>query len=132
MSPLGYIFNNPNPADSFVGDCVVRAISIAEDISWNDAYMNLCALGAFMHDMPSSDAVWGEFLMSRGYSRHIIQKECKECYRLVDFCRDHPEGTYVVATGNHAIVVINGDYYDTGDSGNCIPIYFYQKEEISE
>lgn len=67
---MGYVFNNPNPADSFVGDCVVRAISIAEDISWNDAYMNLCALGAFMHDMPSSDGGYSRNSYARGRGRN--------------------------------------------------------------
>ena len=130
---MSYIYNNPNPDEKFVGDCTVRALSIALDQSWDNTYMDICAQGAMMHDMPSSNDVWGYYLMSKGFDRHLIEKECKTCYKLKDFCEDHPEGTFVVSTGTHAVAVINGDYYDTGDSGRCIPIFYYEKkEEISE
>lgn len=129
---MGYVYNNPNPGEKFVGDCTVRAISIALDQSWHDTYIDLCAQGGLLYDMPSSNDVWGEYLMSKGFTRHLIEKECKTCYTLEDFCKDYPTGTYVVATGTHVIAVIDGNYYDTGDSGKCIPIYFYMKEEISE
>lgn len=128
MTSLGFIFNNPNPDERFVGDCTVRAILIALDQSWIDTYMDLCAQGGLMYDMPSSDAVWGEYLLSKGFERRLILKECKECYHLTNFCEDHPVGTFIVATGTHVVTVINGDYYDTTDSGKCIPIYYYTKE----
>ena len=44
------------------------------------------------------------------------------------FCRMYPKGTYVIGTGTHAVCVIDGDYYDTGDSGDEIPQYFWKKE----
>ena len=129
---MSFIFNNPNPDELFVDDCVVRALSIALDQSWRDTYLDICAQGALMYDMPSSNYVWGEYLLLKGFTKHPILSECKTCYKLKDFCEDHPEGTFVVGTGFHAVAVIDGDYYDTSDSGNCIPIYYYQKEESTE
>ena len=43
------------------------------------------------------------------------------------FSYDHPEGEYILGTGNHVVTVINGDYYDTWDSGNEIPIYYFER-----
>ena len=39
-----------------------------------------------------------------------------------------PTGKYIVATGTHAVAVVNGDYYDAWDSGHVMPIYYYTKE----
>ena len=36
---MSYIFANPNPLDKMVGDCVVRAISLCEDLSWEALLM---------------------------------------------------------------------------------------------
>ena len=50
---------NPNPAHKNVGDCVVRAISIAMRRSWIEVYDDICQIGREEYDMPNSDAVWG-------------------------------------------------------------------------
>ena len=81
-----------------------------------------------MNDMPSSNAVWGAYLRTRGFRRDVIPNSCPDCYKVTDFCKDNPTGRYILATGNHVVAVINGDYYDTWDSGNEIPIYYWRKE----
>ena len=48
--------------------------------------------------------------------------------QLEIFGRDHPQGLYVLATGTHVITVIDGDYYDSWDSGDKIPLYYFKKE----
>ena len=50
-----FIFKNPNPGGSYVGDCVIRAISIATNKSWYDTFIGLCLQGFIMYDMPSSN-----------------------------------------------------------------------------
>ena len=80
-----------------------------------------------MHDMPSSNAVWGSFLQKNGYVRKIIPNMCPECYTVIQFCIDNPHGKFLLATGTHVIAVIDGNYYDTWDSGDEIPIYYWRK-----
>lgn len=82
-----------------------------------------------MKDMPSSNAIWGAYLHSKGFEREIIPNTCPDCYTVSDFCQDFPSGAYILGTGNHVVSVIDGDYYDTWDSGNETPIYFYHKQE---
>ena len=120
---------NPNPHGRRVGDCVVRAVSKALNQSWEDTYIDLTIQGYLMGDLLSSNAVWGAYLKSKGFERDIISNDCPECYTVQDFCRDHPQGTYVIGTGTHAIAVIDGCYYDAWDSGNEIVIYFWKRKE---
>ncbi len=60
---------NPNPQGRVVGDCTVRAISKALGQSWEQTYIGLCLQGFLMGDMPSSNAVWGAYLRSKGFRR---------------------------------------------------------------
>lgn len=53
---------------------------------------------------------------------------CPECYTVADFCWDNPYGYYLLATGTHAVAVIDGDYYDTWDSGNESVAYYYERK----
>lgn len=126
---MAYIFCNPNPDRIIVGDCVIRGISILTNSSWEQVYINICDEGLSMHDMPSSNAVWGSYLIKQGYFKKIIPNMCPECYTVKDFCLDHPYGRFLLATGTHVVAVQNGDYFDTWDSGNEIPIYYFLKEE---
>ena len=62
-----FIYYNPNPESRDVGDCVIRALSAVMSMTWDEAYDELSRLVHEMHDMPSSNSVWGEYL--RRYSR---------------------------------------------------------------
>lgn len=123
-----YQYFNNNPSNKLVGDCVIRAISIVTEEDWEHTYLALCLQGLFMHDMPSSNAVWGAYLMQNGYERHSIPNYCPECYTIADFAMDYPNGTYILSTGTHVVAVVDGSYMDSWDSGSEIPQYFWQKE----
>lgn len=116
---------NPNPAGRNVGDCSVRAVSAALGVSWEDAYSMIAANGFQMGDMPSSDSVWGSVLRQNGFYRYAIPNKCPDCYTAKDFSADHPKGVYVLGFGGHVATVIDGVLYDSWDSSNEIPIYFW-------
>lgn len=123
-----YVYYNPNPLSKFVGDCVVRAISKVMDKDWDYTYDRICEEGRVLKDMPSSNSVWGSYLKSKGFKRYIIPNSCPNCYSVTDFCKDNPIGTYVLGLDGHVIAVINGDYFDTQDSGFGCPTYYWRKE----
>lgn len=125
---MGFVFFNPNPDDKYVGDCVVRAISKILFIDWEEAYLCVAAMGLALHDMPSSDDVWGEFLRRRGFAKRILPDTCPYCYTVRQFALDHPHGRYLLKTSWHVVAVVDGCYFDTSDSGNEVPIYYWAKE----
>lgn len=125
---MGYVNYNPNPKRKLVGDCVIRAISKTLNKDWEDTYMDIVLQGFSMHDMPSSNAVWGAYLLNHGFKRYVIPDTCPDCYTVNQFCLDNPDLTGILATGTHVIAVANGDYFDTWDSGNEVPIYYWRKE----
>ena len=126
---MAYEFYNPNPNNSFVGDCVVRAISKAMDIDWDSAYLGVTMQGYMLKDMPSSDAVWGAYLKENGFSMGVVPIEYIGKCTVRSFSEDNPEGTYILATGNHVVPVKNGTYFDAGDSGDVLIMYYWKKEE---
>lgn len=129
---MGYVAFNSNPMNKRVGDCVIRAISFATDKTWDDIFFDLLMKSYEMKDMPSSNNVWGAYLRDIGYKRHIIPDTCPDCYKVRDFVSEHPKGTYILATGSHVIAVKDGKYYDTWDSGQEIPVYYFEKEVDNE
>lgn len=124
---MAYEFLNKNPTQKLVGDCVVRAISLAENESWDKTYIALSILGFLMKDVFTSNAVWGAYLMQQGYTRHAISNDCPECYDIETFVEEHPKGTYILCTGSHVVTAISGTFYDTWFSGNEIPQYYWKK-----
>lgn len=123
-----YLYYNPNPAGRSVGDCAIRAIAKALDIDWEDAYAKVVVNGFRMGDMPSSDSVWGSVLRMNGFYRKALPNTCPDCYTAEDFCIDHPEGTYVLGFGGHVATVVDGDIYDSWNSSNEIPLYYWGRE----
>lgn len=120
---------NENPNGNRVGDCVIRAISTALDQDWYETYTGLCLQGFEMADLPSSNAVWSKYLRRKGFDRYTVPNDCPDCYTIHDFCKDHPQGVFVVGTGSHAVCVIDGNYFDFWDSGGECPLYYFEKRK---
>lgn len=124
---MAYRFYNPNPANRFVGDCTIRAICKLTDQDWDTVYVGTSVEGFLKKDMPSGNSTWGAYLRRLGYTRYIIPNTCPDYYSVRDFCTDHPIGRYLLALDQHVVAIVDGDYYDTWDSGNELPIYYWAK-----
>ena len=53
-----------------------------------------------MHDMPSSNKVWGAYLYKLGYRRYIVQDTYPDIYTIKKFCEDNSHGAFLVCTDN--------------------------------
>lgn len=120
---------NPNPTGRAVGDCSVRAVAAALGIDWEDAYALTTRAGFLMGDMPSCNSVWGAVLRQHGFSRKTLPNTCPDCYTLGRFAEEHPDGVYVVGTGNHVATIRDGEIWDAWDSSGEAPVFYWQKEE---
>ena len=124
-----WILANPNPMRKQVPDCVVRAISIALNEPWLKIFDDLYYTARRDFNMPSADAVWGHYLMKRGFEPFILPGICPRCTTINEFTKQYPKGVYIIGTGAHAVAVIDGNYYDSWDSGNEIPTFFWRIKE---
>lgn len=120
-------FNN-NPALRRVGDCAVRAVSVALDVDWETAYDMLAEAGYNMADMPSSDSVSGAVLRQHGFYRYAISNDCPNCYSAKDFAIEHPRGVYTLYFGGHVATIRDGFLYDSWNSENEIPQFYWTNE----
>lgn len=120
---------NKNPTGRRVGDCAVRAISVALGVDWETAFLMLAKNAFAMGDMPSADSVWGAALRQNGFYRETIPNTCPDCYTARDFCNDHPTGTFVLAFGGHVATVVDGDLFDSWNSEDEIPQYYWYRKE---
>ena len=133
-----FIKMNVNPFGLDVGDCVIRAISTALGYNWFMVHDELSFLSRQMADMPSSNRVWKEYLKRNGFVEKQIENTCPNCMSVEEFARRHKKGRFIlstcsvasanniIVTGTHVVAVIDGDYYDTWDSGADVPLsYFY-------
>lgn len=134
-----FILYNNNPSGLKTGDCVIRAITLALDYNWFMVHDELSFLSRQMTDMPSSNRVWKEYLRQKGLREELIQNTCPNCMTVKSFADKHPRGRYILSTcefteanqniyvtSSHVVAVINGNYYDIGDSGGEVPLsYFY-------
>lgn len=122
-------YYNPNPAGRNVGDCAVRAVAKALGMDWETAYCEIASDGYYMCDMPSSNGVWGATLRKHGFYRLALPDTCPDCYTAEDFCRDHRKGVYVLGFGNHVATVKDGVLYDSWDSSQEIPQYYWFRKD---
>ena len=122
-----YVSYNANPDGNRDIDCTIRAISAALGKSWDEVYVRICVQGFVMRRMPSADHVWGAFLRSQGFRRYLVDADCPDCYTVRDFCEDHPDGEYILAISGHVVFVRDGQYYDSWDSGQEVPVYYWER-----
>ena len=124
-----YIPYNNNPFNIHDDDCAIRSISKITDKPWEKVYMDLAVLGITKGRMPTTKAVCNSYLSSLGFERELIPNTCPDCYTVEDFSKDYPTGEYILATDDHLVAVVDGNIYDTWNSSNEVPMFFWKRKE---
>lgn len=122
---MAYRPYNPNPAGRHVDDCTVRAASKALGITWEQAFVGLSMQAFSDGDIMDAKANMCAYLQSKGFKRFAIPDTCPACYTVEQFALDHPVGTFVLGGGDHVVALADGDWYDTWDSRDMIPLYVW-------
>ena len=124
-----WIEANPNPEHKHVPDCVIRAICIALNKPWLEVSDELYAIARREYSVTCHDDIWGRYLYSLGFQPFLLPHNCPMCITIRQFCEMYPHGIYIIGTGSHAVAVLDGNYYDSWDSGNEICSYFWRIEK---
>ena len=106
---MSYKFYNANVRGNFVNDCTIRAISLAEGKTWDEAYEELSNI-AQRNGIILDDVNFIEPLLDSRYRRM-----CYDGKYVGDFVEEHPKGTYLITMKGHITCCINGVLYDTFD-----------------
>jgi hypothetical protein len=104
-----YKFYNANARGRFTNDCVIRAISLAEDKTWNETYDELSEI-AQRNGIILDDVQFVEPLLDSRYKRKCFREKY-----VGEFMEEHPKGTYLITMKGHITCVIDGVLYDTFD-----------------
>lgn len=123
-----WIKANPNPCRQEEPDCVVRAICLATDRSWDEVHWELCVLSHERCTMPSVNWLWEEYLKQQGFKKYLLPVCCPSCTTVREFSRHFPVGTYVIGTGSHAVCIRDGNHMDIWDSGDEVVNYYFKKK----
>lgn len=129
---MPYSYYNPNPVKNNTRDCAIRAVAKALNIDWEASFAKIAAMAYEMGETMDRDAVWGAVLRQNGFYRDVIPNTCPNCYNVKDFCKDHPKGIFVLVFGDHTATVVDGVLYDSWDTTNMIPMYYWYLPEKEE
>ena len=124
-----WVEQNLNPCHKRVGDCSIRAIANALGTDWEKAYCILAAKGYSSCDVMNADSVIGSVLKDCNFRRSVIPNNCSDCFTADDFCKEYKNGIYVLFFGGHVATVRDGMLFDSWDSSQEIPQYFWGKEK---
>lgn len=121
-------YYQPNKKDSKDNhdDCVIRGISRVNNLVWTDALSALVTYSLKLWNMPSSREVYGAYLKDHEFEYHgISNKKGTKRPTVWSFTKDHPQGRYLLNVANHVVAVVDGEYWDTWDSGEkCLYGYY--------
>ena len=109
-----YRYHNANPHKRRIDDCVLRAMSILTNKSWNEVYNELSNLASY--DGLMIDSV--EFVEKYLDSKYL--RSCHDSKTVEEFAKEFPKGKYAITMNGHITALIDGIIYDTFDPSKRI------------
>ncbi len=111
---------NPNPKSRNIGDCTLRSYCAAFGISWDKAFdiaSKVAKENSSMIQYVSDKVLTEEFncWVDENYNKKKVKG--KDRITVNEFAMSHPYGTYILHVRQHQVTVINGEYWDSWDSG---------------
>lgn len=98
-------------------DCIIRSVAHATDTPWETVMREFCDIAISLYQMPNNFEVAAEYMDKHNYPEGYVHPNNKPT--VIEFTEKHPTGKYVVLLEDHAMSVVDGDYYDLTDCGSC-------------
>lgn len=130
-----FIWHNQNPHNRFTTDCVIRAISTATKIPYNQVVMEMAEMQCKTGFDMSENTLINRYLKSKGWVKNRQpRKDDGTKYTGKEFCAALWRSKFddvipigsdrsIIANigGHHIVAIINWQVWDTWDStGGCI------------
>ena len=127
-----YQYYQPNKLDlkDNYGDCAIRVLCKTENTSWLETYDLMYKLSREIQCPMNCKYGFEHIVKSLGYNyTGISNKKGSKRPTVLNFAKNHKDGTYICVVANHYVAIENGIYYDTWDSGNCCLYGYWKKGE---
>ena len=121
-----YKYFNPNPLGKSVDDGIIRALCKATEKRWDDVLLDLFVSAYNLADVPTSSAVWGDYLKKNNFKQFLISEE----KTVKEFCELNNNGEYIAVTPSHAVYILDGNYYDEWNSGEEEVSYYFRRDYV--
>jgi len=128
-----YKYYQPNKKDikDKYGDCTIRALSKALNLSWLETFdlvMPLCREYQTVNPFNVDTKTQREILDRLGFDYYSVSnKKGTKRPTVTSFAKEHKNGTYILNVAHHEVTVVDGIYYDTWDSGKKSVYGYYKK-----
>lgn len=109
-----YKFYNANPKGLFTDDCVLRSISVAEGITWQECQEKLSRLSNKEAKI-LNDVSFVEDYLDSNYKR-----KCYKNITIGQFAKRCPKGHFVATMDGHITAIIDNVIVDTFDCSKRI------------
>lgn len=106
---MSYKFYNANAKGNFVNDCVIRAVSVAENKTWDETYEELSKI-AQKNGILLDDVDFVEPLLDYRYER-----SCFNDLTVGEFVDKHRNHIYLITMNGHITCSKYGTIIDTFD-----------------
>lgn len=125
-----YQYYQPNKKDlkDEYGDCVIRALTKALDMTWVEIFDEMQPLSREMQVPFNCKPCYQPYILSKGFTYcGISNKKGSKRPTVAQFAKNHPQGTYILRLAHHLVAVKNGQYFDTWDCGAKSLYGYWQK-----
>ena len=124
-------YYNANSKNRITTDCVIRAISKASDVPYNDVVMDLAVRQCETGYDPSEVKNYGKYLEDLGFTKHPQPRKSDNTkYTGKEFCRylrnkGNTQDIVAHIGGHHVVAIIDNKVFDHWDStSGCIGNYW--------
>lgn len=117
---MEFVKYNANPKNRKTGDCVVRAICTALNISWEETYKGLLETTLTYGYAISCTENFEKYLAKKGYVKQKMPRKLDNTKYTVQEFADilaKADTTYIINICNHTTVIKNKNLYDTWNCG---------------
>ena len=125
-----FVKYNANPKTDKAGDCVIRALSLALNQSWETTFKDLCELGLKMKRLPNDRKVFGKYLENKGWVKCSEPRNWDNTKMTINQAIPFiKEDIIIVKAGNlHVTCVKDKNIYDTWNCGNRTMHTYWRKK----
>lgn len=128
-----FVYYQPNRKDlkDQYGDCTIRALSKALNVTWLEAFdltIPICREAQVTSIFSAPAKIRCPLMEKLGFQyTGISNRRGSKRPTVIEFAKAHPTGTFICNVANHEIAVVDGKYYDTWDSGDCSLYGYFER-----